>query len=221
MAKPKPKKETIKKVVVTTGISHMDPAEKIAFARGVNTTCKSSATFKATQPCQDSMTAWMGKTDALESNQTSKKAALAQLALLTKQEATCIFEYDEAANAFASVVQTTAKGDSKIVTEMGMSTRADAVRTTEIQIPTGLRITVLKSGQPKLEWDPVQGAALYTAQMSPVPATEATFTVLYGKGRSRALPPLALGQNYVLRVCAIASDGKPTAWSETVSYVAK
>jgi hypothetical protein len=57
--------------------------------------------------------------------------------------------------------------------------------------------------------------------MSVEPATEASWAALYGKGRIRALPPLVSGQLYVFRVCTLGPDGKPTAWSDTVSHVGK
>jgi hypothetical protein len=65
------------------------------------------------------------------------------------------------------------------------------------------------------------GAALYLAQMSLDPATDASWVTLYGNGKSRALPPLVAGQHYLFRVCALATTGQPSAWSTNVSFIGK
>jgi hypothetical protein len=60
---------------------------------------------------------------------------------------------------------------------------------------------------------------LYVAQMSVDPTTDATWQAIYGRGRSRMLPPLVHGQSYVFRVASVGRDGKQSAWSTMVSFV--
>jgi hypothetical protein len=213
----------IKKVIVTTGnVAEMKPPEKITFARDVNNTCKTSTDFQGSPLCQGAMAVWMAKTDALEKNQQDKKAALTALGLIIQTEGLRVFEYEEAASAFASAVQTTANGNALIAKGMAMPLRTAGAKVLQVGTPTKVGIATLKTtGLPRLEWAAVPGAVLYMAQMSVDPATDTSWVVLYGNGKSRALPPLTAGQHYLFRVCAIASDGQPSAWSTTVSFVGK
>ena len=213
----------VKKVIVTTGkVAVMKPPEKITFAREVNNTCKTSADYQGSPLCQGAMSTWMAKTDALEKNQQDKKAALTALGLVVEQESVRVFEYEQAASAFASAVQTTANGNAQIAKGLAMPLRSPAAKVTQVGTPTKVAIATLKTtGASGLEWAAVPGAVLYMAQMSVDPATEASWTALYGNGKTRALPPLVAGQHYLFRVCAIGADGQPSAWSTTVSFIGK
>jgi hypothetical protein len=216
-------KTTIKKVIVTRGTAKRRKVpDKIAYARSVKTTCATSAAFAASQPCKDAMSVWMTKTDALEAAQTDRVAKEVALAASVKTEAACSFQYDEAGNSFAVAVQTASNGDPEIATSMGMALRGAPAIVTLLLVPQGVRIVTLKTKDvSKLEWDAVPGAAMYIAQMSVDPATDASWVTLYGKGKTRALPPLVAGQHYLGRVCAIGTDGKPTGWSTNVSFIGK
>ena len=216
-----PKVPPIKKVMVSAGIANLTPDEKITHARTTHNTCLTSAPFTASQPCKDAMATWQTTTDNLEKNQQGKAALLVQLGVLDQQEAQCIFAYDEAADAFAAAVKTAAAGDRSIVVGMGLGPRADPVVAPDPFTPTGLKVTVLKIRKvPKLEWDAMPGAKLYVAQMSPTPANEASWVVIYGGGKSRMIPPLVPGQVYAFRVAAVGKDGKQSAWSATVTFTA-
>jgi hypothetical protein len=59
------------------------------------------------------------------------------------------------------------------------------------------------------------GALLYIAQMTTTPTVDASWTVIYGSGKSR-LPVLVPGQTYSFRVAAVGKNGKQSAWSATV-----
>jgi hypothetical protein len=221
MAKAKATKvPPIKKVVVTSGITNLTPDEKVAYQRTTANTCKGSAAFTASAPCQASMTTWATAANNLELNQQQKEALLVQLAALEQAEATCLFAYDEAADNFAASVRTAAAGNAAIVTGMGLGTRADPVRKPDPFTPTGLTISMLKGKKvPKLEWADMSGAVLYTAQMTTTPAVDASWVVIYGSGKSR-LPVLVPGQTYSFRVAAVGKDGKQSAWSATVQFTA-
>jgi hypothetical protein len=220
MAKAKkPKVQPIKKIVVSPGTAGLTVNGKITRARATKNTCLTSAAYTASPACQNAMGIWQKSTDDLEKNQQGKQALLVQLGVLEQQEATCIFAYDEAADGFASTVKATAAGDRAIVVSMGMALRADAVHASDPFTPTGLKIEMLKTKKlPRLAWDVTPGARSYLAQMSASPATEASWSAIYGTGKGRMLPPLVPGQLYVFRVAAIGNDGKPSAWSATVSF---
>ncbi len=211
------------KVNVTMGkVSGMNPATKITYERGVVKTCQSSADFQGSPPCQAALALWSTRTDALDQNQQSKKAALTALHLIVQAEAVCVAQYEEAALGFASAVQITAKGNPAVAKGMAVPVRAKGTIVTEVVTPTGLRLALVKKTQLfKLTWEAVPGAALYQAQMSVDPATDATWGTLYGNGKSRALPPLVAGQHYLFRVCALATSGQPSPWSTNVAFIGK
>jgi hypothetical protein len=214
----KPKKP--KKIVVRMGVSTLSPDEKVAHARQTNTVCQQSAAFNASQACKDAMANWLAQADKLEKNQQDKKGLKAQLVAVEDEEMTCLYEYDEGASAFVAAVKATANGDPSIVAAMNVELRADAVHTGDPDMPTGVKVDMLKRKKvPKLEWDRMPGAVMYIAQMSVAPATDTSWEVLYGHGKSRMIPPLVHGQTYLFRVAAVGKDGKPSAWSATVSFV--
>jgi hypothetical protein len=221
MAKAKATKvPPIKKVVVTAGITDLAPDEKVAHQRTTANTCKGSAAFNGSLPCQASMATWATAANNLELNQQQKEALLVQLATVMQGEVTCLFAYDEAADNFAASVRTAAAGNASIVTGMGMGTRADPVRKADPFTPTGLTISMLKGKKvPKLEWDAMAGAVLYLAQMTTTPTVDASWAVIYGSGKSR-LPVLVPGQTYSFRAAAVGKDGKQSAWSATVQFTA-
>lgn len=163
------------------------------------------------------MAVWTAKTDALEKNQKDKNTLLVQLQNLDDQQAVCLFEYDLAAEGFVAVARTVAGPDRTIITQLGLELRADPVHVDDPLVPTGLKIVVLKESKlPKLEWDATPGAVMYVAQMSVLPATDATWEVVYGRGKSRKLPPLVHGQLYGFRVAAVGKDGRQSGWSQLV-----
>jgi hypothetical protein len=222
MSKPRtgPRVTRVKKVGVKTGTTGKTPDEKVVAQKKVKNTCDSNATFKQSQACQDAMAVWTAKTDALEKNQKDKANLYVQLRNILDQEVELVFEYDVAADAFASAVRTVAGTDHTVVTAMGLELRSGPVKKDDPFTPTGLKIDVLKGKKiPKLVWDKMPGAVLYVAQMSVDPATDTSWQVIFGKGRSRIIPPLVHGQHYLLRVAAVGRDGKQSAWSTTVSLV--
>jgi hypothetical protein len=210
----------VKKVVPKTGTVGMTPDEKVVQQRKVKNTCDNNDVFKQSQACKDAMANWTTKTDALEKNQKDKATIYVQLKDVLDQEVGLEFEYDVAADAFASAVRTVAGTDHTIVTAMGLGLRSDPVKTGDPFTPTGLKIAVLKGKKiPRLEWDKMPGAVIYVAQMSVDPATDTSWEVIYGKGKTRTIPPLVHGQHYLFRVAAVGKDGKQSAWSTTVSLV--
>ncbi len=164
------------------------------------------------------MTSWATAANNVELNQQQKAALLVQLAGIEAAEVALLFAYDEAADNFVATVRTTAAGNPAIVTGMGLGTRAEPVRTSDPFTPTGLTIGLLKVKKvPKLSWDEMPGAVLYVAQMTTTPAVEASWTVIYGSGKSR-LPVLVPGQAYSFRVAALGKDGKQSTWSAQVQF---
>ena len=215
-----PKVAVPKKVVVKPGIAGLTPDSKVAYARKVKNTCDANAVYNASQPCKDTMAVWQTKADALEKNQKAKATLLVSLSNLLTQEGVCIFEYDLAADGFATAVRTVAGTDASIVTALGLQLRAEPVHAPDPFTPTGLHLAILKGKKlPKLEWDPMPGAVLYVAQMSVTPATDTSWQTVYGSGKSRMLPPLVPGHEYVGRVAAIGKDGKQSAWTTELTFV--
>ena len=112
-----------------------------------------------------------------------------------------------------------AKGDPKIVALLGLKTRSIPQPKPLPVIPTGLHVWYTKKGDPILEWEKVPGVKVYIAQISPDPATEATYAAVAGKGKSRKLRGLVLhAHTYVARVCAVGSDSVHTAWSNPLTF---
>jgi hypothetical protein len=209
----------VKKIVVSPGIANLSPDEKCAHARKVKNTCEANSAYKQSQPCQDAMAVWMTKTDALEKNQQAKATLLTQLKSIFDQEGTLVFEFDLAAAGFVTAVKNLAGNDPTIVTALGLALRADPTRVLDPFTPTGLKFSLTKGKRlPKLEWDPMPGAVLYVAQVSVVPASDATWQIVYGSGKSRMLPALSPGQHYTGRVAAVGKDGKQSAWSAEVQF---
>jgi hypothetical protein len=159
--------------------------------------------------------------DALGENQQKQVKAKADLEALVKDEGELELDYDTGAEAFAVAVQATIKGDPTIAAQMNMAIRADPTPLADVVVPEGVRITtVKKTGSTKLAWNAVPSAMMYIAEMSVAPATETSWSRVYGKGKSRILPPLVSGQTYAFRVCAVGHDGKHTDWSALVSFTA-
>jgi hypothetical protein len=221
MSKPKTGPRTkVKKVVVKSGTTGMTPDGKVTHQRKVKNTCDNNAVYNQSQACKDAMASWAAKTDALEKNQKDKATLYVQLKDILDKEAELEFEYDGAADGFASAVKTVAGTDQTVVTAMGLELRAEPVKNADPFTPTGLKVAVLKGKKiPKLEWDKMPGAVLYVAQMSVDPATDTSWQVIFGSGKTRTIPPLVHGQHYVFRVAAVGKDGKQSAWSTTVSFV--
>lgn len=214
----------VKKVIVTTAyITELKPLQKPGFAHDVAGKCLNSAVCQASTPCKNMLASWLTSADALDVNQKAQATARNTLVLLQSQEPALIVTYDTNANAFASTVQTVTQGDVAIATGMGMAVRASPTPApTDIGVPAKVSISPLKkNGAPRLVWEAVPGAILYLAQLSMEPATNATWETLFGRGKTRHLPPLVPGQHYLLRVAAIGRNSKQSAWSETVSIIGR
>jgi hypothetical protein len=151
-----------------------------------------------------------------------RSTSRAATALVAAQEPGVVSAYGNAADAFTAAVQVEASDDPKIPLEMGLALRATPADAPEVTVPTGVAVVfVKKTHHHKLFWDAVPGAALYVAQMKLEGAPDDAWTTLFGPGASRQIPTLPAGQHYVMRVQALGLDGVPTAWSETVLFVAK
>jgi hypothetical protein len=211
-----------KKVIVTTGVSEMTPEEMINHARSVKKTCGTSQAFLASKPCQDAMDAWMTRTDELEAHLQDRKAKENAASLAVAEEPGAVNAYSNAADGFAAAVQADANDDPTIPLEMGMALRAQPSASPDVIVPTGVGVLFVKrTSRRKVTWDPVPGAVLYNAQMKLDSAPDSGWETLFGNGTSRLIPVLVPGQTYMLRVQAVGLDGVPSAWSETVLFLAK
>lgn len=217
--KAKNAKNTKKKKVVIVRQSGK-PADRAPQAHKVKDMCQNSAVYNGSTSLQTLLGAWVTTANLVAANLTEQDAARATVLQLENDLPSLLVDTDNAEAAFATGVQTAAKDDVNIAIGMGMSVKATKAAAVVTAVPTGVRIEKLKTtNEPRLAWDAVTGAALYQAEMSVEPATNATWLSLYGKGRIRKLPPLAVGQSYLLRVRALDNDSKPTAWSDVVSLV--
>lgn len=212
----------MKKIVVTLGaIKSLEPTEKVAKIREIKTTCDGSDAFNASTACQSAMTAWQDLALRLEKKHATRVAKEAELQKAIDEEQEASTDCDGAGTIFADTVVVTAKGDPAIVREMGLTVRADREPVSDVGVVSGVRITQWKSsGAPKLTWDEMPGVALYRAEMSEEPASDSSWALLYGRGMSRKVPPLVSGKRYSFRVCAIGFDGRSSAWSAVVTFVA-
>jgi len=219
-AKTKTKNPPKKKVVVIRRNPSNKPADKPLYAHKVKDTCQSSAVFNGSVPLQALLTTWVMAADTVAENLTKQDVARTTLLQLEADLPSLLINADNGEAEFSTAVQTASKDDVTIAVGMGLGVKADKKPAVQAVVPTGVRIEKLKkTNAPKLAWDVVPGAALYLAQMSVDPSTDASWVPLYGQGKSRKLPPLVVGQHYVLRVCALDNHGKPTSWSEVVSLV--
>jgi hypothetical protein len=215
-------KNSNKKVIVTTGVADMTIEQQILHTHAVEKTCQSSAVYLTSQPCKDAMAVWMARTDDLDAHAQDRKAKENALELVLAAESGVVRAYANAAEAFTAAVQVEAKDNPKIPLEMGLALRAEATEAPEVTVPTGVAMVYAKlPNRYKMTWDPVPGAALYTAQIKAEGAADDTYETLFGRGTSRTLPVLPIGQAHLLRVRALGMDGKPSGWCDPVSFVAK
>ncbi len=216
----KPKNPAPKRVLVIRKSPALKPEDKPTYAHDIKNQCANSPVYNASTPLQGYMAAWITAADALTANQASQAARRTELGLAEAAEPALIVACDNGEATFATAVGAAATGDVTVATNMGMSVHAEKAPSVSATVPTGVRVTRLKTtGAPKLMWDGVPGAKLYLAQMSVDPATDASWSALYGPGKGRPLPPLVPGQHYLFRVAALDNSGKPTGWSATVSFV--
>lgn len=220
----KPKIPAVKKVVVTTSsITDLKPDQKPAVAHEVADKAKVSAPCLGSPPCQNLLAIWVGSADALDVNLKAQEKARDELLTLEAQEPVLLVAYDSDACAFASAVQSICQSDFTIATQLGLTVRADAAPVAvDTDVPADVHVALLKkTGAPRLMWTEVPGVALYIAQISVDPATDPSWGVLFGHGKSRLLPPLTPGVHYLLRVASVSKAGKQSAWSDTVSIIGK
>lgn len=220
----KAKNPPIKKVIVTTShITKMKTALKPAFVQAVAAKCQNNAACQGSPPCVATLATWVTTGGALGANLKAQDTARTTLALLASQEPALILAYDTAAHAFTGNVQTVTQGDVTIAAGMNMTVRAaSSAAITDVAVPVALAFSPLKkTGAPRVEWAPVPGAVLYVAELSVDPASDPTWGVLAGKGKTRMLPPLVAGQHYLVRVAAVGRNGKQSAWSNAISVIGK
>lgn len=220
----KAKNPPIKKVrVTTTTITGLKAGEKAPFAQGIAAKCLNNVVFQGSPACKTTLATWVVAAVALDTNLKAQTATRTALALLMAQEPPLQATYDLDAIGFATAVESVTQADVTIAQAMGMPVAtAPTSVAANVGVPIQVRIAPLKkTGAPRLTWDHVPRATLYLAQLSVEPATEATYEVLPGSGKTRTLPPLVSGQHYVLRVAATGRNGKQSAWSNTVSILGK
>jgi hypothetical protein len=168
------------------------------------------------------LTSWTDRAGELEKKHAIRVGKEAELATAVTEESKASSACDAAGGIFAATVCDTAVGDPSIAKGMGLTPRAEQSPTPDLAIVSGLRVdTYKKSGAPRLAWDETPGAKLYRAEMSAEPVSEGSWAALFGKGKSRKIPPLVRGQRYSFRVASLWADGRQSGWSAVVTVVAE
>ena len=209
-----PKKVIVIRPLIDTG------AHAIKSIHEIETACATSASFQASPRCQDSLKAVSAHRDELIKNKAEADGHRAALVTLAHHEIAILQSVDAAVTMLCSDVQAVSQGDPTIAESMGLTTKANRVVVDQVEIPTGLHIARLKSGEDRVEFVESVGGHMHEVEYSISPVTETSWLPIYGGGKSRTFPPLIPGQNYLVHVRARAADGTPTGWSPTVAYVA-
>jgi hypothetical protein len=209
-----PKKVIVIRPLIDTG------AHAIKSINEIETACATSASFQASPRCQDSLRTVSSHRDELIKNKAEVDVHRAALVTLAQQEIAILQNVDMSVTTLCSDVQAASQGDPMIAESMGLTTKADRVVVDQVEIPTGLHINRLKSGEERIEFVESMGGHMHEVEYSVSPTTETSWLPIYGGGKSRTFPPLIPGQSYLVHVRARAVDGTPTGWSPTISYVA-
>ena len=192
-------------------------SDLVTFAQQHITALTSNATFAAPMPAAPAfLTLFTAFQTALGACVTAQQAA--KQATTLKDNARGALE--TALNQRGNYVELTAAGDAAKIQSAGFDVKGTGA-------PVGVPGTVMNlfitagdsAGELDLQWDPTSGAKSYEVQVSPDPATNASWNSQPTVTKSRtAVTGLTSGVKMWARVRATASAG-PGAWSDPATKI--
>jgi len=214
------KKASPRQAVPKVAANGLNVSAKVKLAQDAQTTAVGNPVYTGSPAAQSAMQAWQTAATALSQQQSAATQLEQQLFALRNEEPQLLFNYQVAATGYRGVVESLAKGDPKVIAALGLDVKTVSTTPTELAPPVGLQLKTTKAGVDWLHWDKVLGARLYIMQVSPDPASDATWITVQGGGRKRRLSGLVHGQKYLVRVKAMGSKIEGP-WSAPLGIVGK